>query len=392
MRIGIAGPVDLGLLDYPEGCPSDLPAGYPAPVIAHVVNALLRRGHHLVVFTTSLGLSQPLVIDQGRLIVCVAPQSRPRSALTFFRSERRWLRRLMAEHPADLIHASWSYEFALAGLQSGLPTIVHYRDHAWTILRHKRDAYRFLRWLLSVYVTMRAEHKVANSEYLKRAFGRSGRNMVVIPNFLPASALPGREDFARCASRIVVVSNGFTGRKNVAVALDAFSLLRQRCPDARLVLIGVDLGEGQVAAEYAQRNGLDAGVSFKGSQSYKDTLVAIRGSAVLLHPALEESFGMTILEAMAVGTPVVAGQRSGNVPELLGHGECGLLCDATDPESVAEALEATLTDTEEVADRVEHGRERYQTIYSEDSAADRLEALYRLVASGSLERARGAGR
>lgn len=384
MTIGIAGPVSLDLLHYPDGLP-DTPEGYPAPVVSHFVNALLRRGHRVVVFTTSPGpgLEEPMVFDQGQLVVCVAPRYRARSALTFFGRERRWLRSLMDQYPVDLVHAMWSYEFALAALQSGRPTIVHYHDHARTILRQRRDAYRFLRWILSAYVTGRAKHKVANSEYLKRAFGRSGRHMVVIPNFLPVSAIAQREDSAKRLSQVVVVSNGFAGRKNVPLALEAFRLLRRRQPAAELVLIGDEMGADESAGLYAREHGLDAGVSCRGQRPYAETVGTIRESAALLSPSLEESFGMTILEAMAVGTPVVAGQSSGNVPELLAD-DCGLLCQVTDALSIADALESVMSERERTTRWVSRAYHRYETLYSEGAVLDRLEELYRRVSSTSL--------
>lgn len=392
IRVGIAGPVSLDLLDYPEGCPAGLPEGYPAPVIAHFVNALLRRGHEVVVFTTSRGLDVPMVFDQGGLVICIAPRYRPRSALTFFGREREWLTLLMVEHPTDIVHAMWSYEFALAALQSGRPTIVHYHDHAWTILKHTRDAYRFLRWILSAYVTTRARHKVANSGYLKRAFGRSGRGMVVIPNFMPAFALPKFDDSAAHASRIVVVSNGFSGHKNVAKALEAFRVLKQRHPSAEMVLVGNEMGVDQAAAVYAREHGFGEGVSYRGERPYAETVGIIRDSSVLLSPALEESFGMTILEAMAVGTAVVAGVDSGNVPELLDGGNCGLLCDVTDVMSVVEALESALSASEEMASIRQRAHERYERLYSETAVMDGLEVIYRRVLSSEFSRMRRSSR
>jgi len=65
-------------------------------------------------------------------------------------------------------------------------------------------------------------------------------------------------------------------------------------------------------------------------------------SDLVLHTSLEESFGMVPAEAMACGVPVVAGQRSGAVPWVVGEG--GLLVDVTDTDAIATAVNRLLTD------------------------------------------------
>jgi len=377
LRIGIAGPVSLDLLDYPEGPPPDLPEGHPAPIVSHFVNALLERGHRLVVFTTSRGLVEPMVLDQGRLVVCVAPRYRPRSALLFFSRERRSLRSLMRRYPCDLIHAMWSYEYALAALQAGGPVVVHYKDHAWTILKHSRDAYRFLRWLLSAYVTLRAKNRIANSAYLKQAFGPRGRDMEVISNFLPSEVVWSQPTRSRKRTGVVVtVSNGFHGHKNVATALGAFASLRHAGLVCEYRLVGNEMGPGQEAQSFAVRNGLAESVVFLGKLPFDQTLAEIGDAALLLHPSLEESFGMTILEAMAVGTPVIAGRRSGNVPDLLDSGRCGYLCDVRDPADIERAATDALTRREETETRVTLARRRFEDFYSEEKVMEDLERYY----------------
>ncbi len=383
-RVGIAGPVSMDLLDFPSGPPSDLPQSYDAPVVSHFANAILRRGHRVVVYTTSRSVQQSILIDQGQLAVWVVPRRRPRSVLRFHAAERRDLCSAMRRGPkVDVVHAMWSYEFALAALQSGIPSLVHYRDHAWTILRFSRDPYRLFRWLLSSYVTLRAHCKAANSEYLKSAYGRRGADMIVVPNFLPAPPEAAARDLEATRSYAITVSNGFAGRKNVGLALEAFRILRQRGIDMEYRLVGADLGPGQVAETHAQSHGLTHGVRFLGRLPYVAAAREVAGAAVLLHPALEESFGMTVLEAMSAGVPVVGGADSGNVPELLDFGRCGLLCDVRSPQAIADAVEGVLTNPDLSRQLAEEARARYLERYSEETVMDILEPLYADLASQS---------
>jgi glycosyltransferase involved in cell wall biosynthesis len=93
----------------------------------------------------------------------------------------------------------------------------------------------------------------------------------------------------------------------------------------------------------AARLGLDETVRFLG-RCPPDRLVELyRSCAVFVFPSLEESFGMPLVEAMACGAPVVA-SRSGATPEIAG--EAALLCDAADPQALADAIGRVLDDPE----------------------------------------------
>ena len=61
-------------------------------------------------------------------------------------------------------------------------------------------------------------------------------------------------------------------------------------------------------------------------------------SDILVHPALEESFGMTLVEAMARKVPVIAGQSSGAVPWVLSGGEAGLLVDVSSVDTLVQSI------------------------------------------------------
>jgi glycosyltransferase involved in cell wall biosynthesis len=90
------------------------------------------------------------------------------------------------------------------------------------------------------------------------------------------------------------------------------------------------------AQNWSVSNNLEDGVSFHGPIASQDLMEALRGMDVLLHPALEESFGMVVAEAMALGVPVIGGLRSGAVPWIVGTD--GILIDVTDPSSICAAL------------------------------------------------------
>ncbi len=123
-----------------------------------------------------------------------------------------------------------------------------------------------------------------------------------------------------------------------------------------------------------------AGVRIMG---FVDARTVMSELDVLVHTADGESFGRTVVEAMAAGLPVV-GVAGGGVGETVVHGETGLLA----PVDSAEALASHLTRLAEDADlrqRLgEAGRLRARSSYSIDACANRVASVYRLARAAPL--------
>ncbi len=337
MKIGIAGPLSLGLLHLQADAP--LPLSHENPTTTRFINALLRRGHEVVAYTTSTSIDAPTVLNGPNLTVCVARRE-PHAARDLFRSERAGLLKLMKEHPADVINAQWSYEFAWAALDAGTPAIVTVRDHALSVLRYQRDMYRFMRLLMNYYVLDRAMHLAVNSDYLLRLL-RAGhrRKAKVIPNcWYSGEGKAPRADVTRRESTIVCVANGFGRLKNITTALRGFKIARRQIPGLHLRLAGVGMEPNGQAWAFAREHGLEEEVAFLGLLSNAATQKELASATIVLHPSLEESFGMSVLEAMCTGAPVIGGKTSGNIPFLLDRGRAGVLCDVRSPEAIAAAI------------------------------------------------------
>jgi glycogen synthase len=146
-----------------------------------------------------------------------------------------------------------------------------------------------------------------------------------------------------------------------------------------LVLMGSDWGERARIEEQARTLGLRDSVVFLGHVT-PDAAVrgVIRRARALVLPSEWEAFGLVLLMAMAVGTPIVA-TRVGGVPEVLEEGRDGLLVPYGDPTALAAALLQVLREPGPAGDRVRRARERAGQ-FDWSVAADRHRALYREVA------------
>jgi glycosyltransferase involved in cell wall biosynthesis len=127
-------------------------------------------------------------------------------------------------------------------------------------------------------------------------------------------------------------------KKNLSALVSAHARLWEEGASwHRLVLAGIDRGEGPRLAELAR----GAPTDLTGYLSDERLDAVIRGAVLLVHPGLYEGFGLVALEAMARGTPVLAA-RAGALPET--GGQAAAYFDAADPDSLQRELGALLAD------------------------------------------------
>lgn len=357
MRIGIAGPVSLGPLIPLLNNPGDIPPTYSFPLIGILARELHLRGHDVVVFAGSDAIATPVRFVGERMTVSITPRRKSRNAYDFYRLERRYHRKAMIAERCDLIHANWTYEFAAAALESGTPTLVTAHDAPLAIQRYFIRTKAALHWLCRLGLALRVLHKASNltavspyvAEHITKVL-RVKTPIQVIPNGVDRSLFKLGEGRMAAGPHnflplFATVLEGFSERKNPKRALQAFALLRQNIPAARMHMYGIDFGPDEVASRWANDNRLAEGVSFIGKVPQKRLFEDLTGKAMLLfHPALEEAHPMAICEAMALGLPVVGGRDSGGVPFTLDSGRAGVLVDVSDPAAMAEALEDLAAD------------------------------------------------
>ena len=194
----------------------------------------------------------------------------------------------------------------------------------------------------------------------------------MLPNAAPAlPSLPGRDE-ARAALGVEGPLLAFAGRitkqKALEVALDALG----RVDGVTLAIAGDGPDLPDLRRRVAEL-GLDGRVRFLGPLNRERVLTLFRAADASLLTSSWENFPHTVVEALAVGTPVIA-TAVGGVPELVRDGENGLLVPAGDSNGLAAAIRR-LIDQPDLRERlaaaaapsVEHLRP--ETLYA------RLEAI-----------------
>jgi L-malate glycosyltransferase len=237
-----------------------------------------------------------------------------------------------------------------------------------------------VRLLLKTLVMHQGRNFTAVSPYLARELGSATRHLAVVPNaVLPAPGGP-RAFPAGPRRRVISIITGWSARKNADTALRAFRQVRQQLgPGTEYWLYGPDYGPGEVAEQWARAQGLAEGVHFAGLLDHEALLRQLPDFDLLLHPAREESFGLTLVEAMQAGLPIVGGQASGAVPWVLEDGQCGALVDINSADAVAAAVVELLTQPARYEALSARGVARVATHFSQEAVAAAYETLYRQV-------------
>lgn len=174
-------------------------------------------------------------------------------------------------------------------------------------------------------------------------------------------------------------------RKNLRTLFEAFMRVRQAHPGLTLAKVGGAGGPEapfrETTLAHAAESGAEPHVVFTDRVSTDDLVAWYSGALCLVQPSRHEGFGLTPLEAMACGCPVIA-SAGGALPEVVG--DAGIVYGrADDVEALAAALSRVLSSPAERAALAEAGRERAEWMSWERTAALTRRVWAHVLAGGS---------
>lgn len=211
--------------------------------------------------------------------------------------------------------------------------------------------------------------------------GADPDRVVVLPNGIDETVWR-TEDSQRRRARVRWGGTGpllmFTGRleveKGIYTMLDALPTILNNFPDARLVVAGQGGQGAQFDTDTVER-GLSPAVMRAGWLSEEELKALIAAADVALVPSIYEPFGLVALEAMALGTPVVAA-RTGGLADIVDNGRTGLSFAPGDPGQLAAAVVETLSDPRAAAARAELARAELPKRFNWRHIAEDTVAVY----------------
>jgi glycosyltransferase involved in cell wall biosynthesis len=161
--------------------------------------------------------------------------------------------------------------------------------------------------------------------------------------------------------------------RNLPATVRAFARVARAHRDVRLVLVG-DRGEDTDAVlRLVSENGLESSVRVLGMLPEREKLYLMSKAVALLMFHLYAGFGLPVLEAMALGVPVLASDR-GALPEI--GGDAAIHVGVDDEEGMAEAMERVLRDATLARGLAENGRRR-SLAFTWEAAARQTYAIYK---------------
>ncbi len=242
-------------------------------------------------------------------------------------------------------------------------------------------------WLRGIRGMEKADHTIAVSEATAKEVTQildigSGQITVtpngVDPAFKPLSANQialVRQQRKLSLNTLCLLNVGSDHpRKNVLTILKTVEVLKQRGLSVCFWKVSADFTDEQKAFIHA--HGLASCVSYLGKPAQSE-LVQLYGAAdILIAPSLHEGFGLTLLEAMAAGTPVVTSNVSA-MPEVVS--DAAVLVDPTDVEAIAAAIQLIHRDAGYREELIQKGLKRAQQ-FTWQAAAEQVAQVYERLA------------
>jgi glycosyltransferase involved in cell wall biosynthesis len=302
------------------------------------------------------------------------------------------LRRTWARHTPDLVHAHFwmsglASVAAAAALDGAVPVVQTFHALGTVKRRHQggADSSPPQRIELERALCRNVDHVVATCSdevFELRRLGLPSDRVSVVPCGVDTSVFTPRGPVApRSERRRLLVLGRLVERKGQDDAVRALRAV----PDAELVVVGGPPAE-ELAADPEVRRlravAAEVGVAdrliFTGSVSRADVPAWVRSADVVLAVPWYEPFGITPLEAMACGRPVVA-TAVGGLVDTVADGVTGDLVPPRDPERLGQTLAALLADDERRAAYGAAGVQRARARYRWSRVVADTEAVYRQV-------------
>ncbi len=354
MRVGIVGPFNPAFVaDYLEEI--DIPfINGAATAVNTLVREFIEQGHTVKVFTLHSLLPNTYRILHGKNIdIYLIPSGIMPKVLgdcqlvmgQFYLSKR--ITKVIRENigTLDVLHAHWTYEYArAASLLSGMiPVFDTVRDWCPYQLSIMRGRNR-LDWQLKsiTFRKVMADGNItfiANSAYTYKKIKESypDKDVPIIPNPIDKKWILD-EKKVNVKHKIVSIATGLLSpRKNIGTLMEAFSLYKRDFPEAELHLVGCYDEQNETFKQW-KASGWFNGVTLHGSMPHDELAELLDQMSCLVHPSVEETFGNILMEAMSRCVPCIGGEDAGAVPDVLGLGLYGLVCDIHNSNAIYEAM------------------------------------------------------
>ena len=229
-----------------------------------------------------------------------------------------------------------------------------------------------------------SDHVITVSQFsrgqLADELGVSVDHVSVIHNGVDERFAPDKPDAALAArlglggNRVAMFLGGLKRRKNLEFLLHVWRGVTNRVPDATLLIAG-DGSEARALKRAAVDLGISQRVVFSGRIPEEIKVAVYNLASVFVSPSSLEGFGFTVAEAMSCALPVVVA-RQGALPEIVGDGPGGVVCDVDRYDQFTDALVGLLRSPERCAIGGRANQARINAFFRWERAVCRVQEVY----------------
>ena len=286
----------------------------------------------------------------------------------------------------DIVHTHLRYASIIGAFMAKIapiPFLISTRHHTDTSYRYQPRYIQILEYI----ATHNTDHHIAVSEKAKRVMVEKEqvhpKKITVIHNGIHLSKFDQssfvkensklKQEFFPEGVRVVGNVGSLDPVKGQSYLLRAAAKVVAKCPDVRFIIIGQGALRGELEA-LTRKLGLESYVVFTGHRY--DVPQLLKFFDVYVHPSIEESFGIAVIEAMAASKPVVA-SKVGGIPEIVVDGVTGILVPPEDSDSLADAILQCLSNPVLSEQMGYEGRKRVEAHFTIEQTVAKYQEVYR---------------
>lgn len=329
---------------------NNVPRGMGGSAVFELVKGLIETGIEIHILTLQPGLEKIIEFHNNKVHYYLIPRRKKGSLRDLWRKERKLIIDTLRKINADVVHANWTYEYALAAINYDRnKALITAHDIPYKILKYTLSPYYLPLFFVSYYIYKKVKWITFVSDsvknYAEKYLNRDCKYWI-IPNIINLSDY---KDYIKNKEKNgtpekYFISVGLWNRlKNLKTSIKAFSLFVEKNPEYYYILIGPGLEKNSKAEKWILRNKYEKNVILLGKLSREETLFYLSKATALIHPSFTEAHPMAVGEAMALGVPVIVGENSDGATELVKKGEFGFITNIKRKQNILKTMEYIIT-------------------------------------------------
>jgi glycosyltransferase involved in cell wall biosynthesis len=381
--------------------------------VAEICKSLAKLGYSIDIFTRKDNEELPQVVSWLPNIRVIHVDAGPAKEVAkelllgymddFTRSMVRYIRNSKVQY--DLVHAN----FFMSGLVAsrikeslGIPYVItfHALGKIRMIHQKEKDAFPAARLDIEQMIVGDADHIIAecpqDRQDLIEHYNADPQRISIIPcgfssqEFYPAPKSTARRRLGLKKDDLILLQLGrMVPRKGIDNVIRAMRYLKD-IPKIRLLVVGGSSDkpdfdndpELRRLKEIAEKEGVETSVEFVGRRNRQQLRHYYQAADFFISTPWYEPFGITPLEAMACGTPVI-GSNVGGIKYTVAHEQTGFLVPPHNPKALAEALRQGISCPKKYKDLCENALSRVNENFTWDFVAKKAHQLYTKVTGGT---------